>query len=847
MLVVTAVMALILEVLLSTGPHISGASAVLPDGRAFPVVISAEDLDSGLAAVRISPRLSEGAFWSFGDAFQRGLLYRCVDGSAPRFAAGRLSCGDSASRLVPDVSLPVDPAEHPDSNVPPVVPRGEAVYQKPHFLSPWVLPCASALLVLVLLSWWLARRARGLPHPEAEPATRSFDRAAWIAVGLTTALGLGLRLYGLGFEPFEQNEFTYYMSGMGHDSLVGVLLDVNGLAQTHPPLPHLLLRAFRLFGSDEVVARLPSALAGVASIPLVFLLGWRLYGGRLRPAIIAALFAAVAPVHVWYSQDVSPYALTTLFAIVVLLSVERVLADAASRLAWWGTIAGTWGLVYTHYYGVHLSIACYLLLAARVVRLRRDRPDGGWRALGLRVLSSGFAIVAGVVPWIPAFFQGYSWSRSHSTAYQRLAGVYHPTTDHAFDALDTLRLFAGVPLGWRFAALALLGVALLWPRLPTLGPWKRWLLWLPLLWFLPFELLNRATFLAGLYGGWYFGIRYFLFLFPVVWLLMGAWADAAFAKDAPRAQSVTTLAVLVGFCALGAFYSVQLLLRSDKPDVATAAASVTRHLADGDAVIVGPAAFYQHPFHYYATDSSARAELRINHLMQTPAWHRLESGGFWVGLLSDIFEPYPRTLQSAHIRRVWVIDHSQHLFDRREFSDRPSAAIDRLFADGFRMTWRSEAAHDCSVRLFERIEGVPGPPARIHFGWSDGPWIRRFHPPWAYASPGRRVRPGSEVRFTLKPQERLTGLELRAGVLNPDSHAGPERRTPPVGALRVRVNGALVASLRLSEHFRVSPIALPSPVGGEVRIQFDLDRPPPGAPRPPEVVLDWLDLKRARR
>ena len=91
------------------------------------------------------------------------------------------------------------------------------------------------------------------------------------------------------------------------------------------PTYFLLLRPL-VTGSNEHIeirARLISALAGAASIPvfiaLVFL--WR--GGGLT-ALIAGLLLALNPLHLWYSQEARGYALMLLFGAALMLYRYRV-------------------------------------------------------------------------------------------------------------------------------------------------------------------------------------------------------------------------------------------------------------------------------------------------------------------------------------------------------------------------------------------------------------------------------------------------------------------------------------------------------------------------------------------
>ena len=67
----------------------------------------------------------------------------------------------------------------------------------------------------------------------------------------------------------------------------------------------------RVLGTGEVALRLPSALAGIATVPVAWAIGRELAGRRARRSPRAAL-VAVNPLFVWYSQEARAYALFVL-------------------------------------------------------------------------------------------------------------------------------------------------------------------------------------------------------------------------------------------------------------------------------------------------------------------------------------------------------------------------------------------------------------------------------------------------------------------------------------------------------------------------------------------------------
>src|SRR5256714_3005934 len=147
--------------------------------------------------------------------------------------------------------------------------------------------------------------------------------------------------------------------------------------ESSPPLYFALATLWtRMFGDGDAAIRSLSALAGTATVPIVYLIVRELGQGR-GVAQIAALLTAVNPFLVWYSQEARPYALFAFFGAVSLLCLARALHRGSTRdLALFGLAAGA--TIATHYFGVFLVGPELLVLA--VARFR------SWRGLLLAML-----------------------------------------------------------------------------------------------------------------------------------------------------------------------------------------------------------------------------------------------------------------------------------------------------------------------------------------------------------------------------------------------------------------------------------------------------------------------------
>ena len=157
-----------------------------------------------------------------------------------------------------------------------------------------------------------------------------------------------------------------------HHSLWATLRSVSH-TENSPPLWYLLeWLDTRLLGTGAVALRLPSALAGIATVPAAWAIGRELAGRRA--ALTCAAIVAVNPLFVWYSQEARVYPLFVLTAAIAMLCFLRAAAlepsDPASprRLAAFA-LAGSVALL-THYFAIFLLIPMVLWLARDRARLR---------------------------------------------------------------------------------------------------------------------------------------------------------------------------------------------------------------------------------------------------------------------------------------------------------------------------------------------------------------------------------------------------------------------------------------------------------------------------------------------
>ena len=179
------------------------------------------------------------------------------------------------------------------------------------------------------------------------PAVPGGLTADWLAVGALTLIAFLLRVSQL-HQTLVGDEVSTYQDIIGH-SFGNVLSTVHTGAENSPPLFFLLAWIAAKLGDATVWIRVPSLLAGTATVPLVYAIG-RETIGRVG-GLIAAAILALTPFAVYYGIEARPYATMTFFAALSTWALLRAVRTGGVR--WWViyTLAAT-AAAYCHYTGV---------------------------------------------------------------------------------------------------------------------------------------------------------------------------------------------------------------------------------------------------------------------------------------------------------------------------------------------------------------------------------------------------------------------------------------------------------------------------------------------------------------
>ncbi len=159
---------------------------------------------------------------------------------------------------------------------------------------------------------------------DCEPTERSAsERRQKGLVGVVVAGGILLRLVAYLHNRSLWLDEAMVASSVIRRSFLELLLPLDYSQAVPVGFLYLVRAATALFGPGEFALRLVPLLAGLAAVPLFYILARR-YVGR-APALIGLALFAVSENLIYYSAELKQYSTDVLLTILVLLAVEPVL------------------------------------------------------------------------------------------------------------------------------------------------------------------------------------------------------------------------------------------------------------------------------------------------------------------------------------------------------------------------------------------------------------------------------------------------------------------------------------------------------------------------------------------
>lgn len=276
-----------------------------------------------------------------------------------------------------------------------------------------------------------------------------FLRNPKITLAALVLLGIVLRVIQLDVQPlwWDEGYSVYFATRDFADLLARTAVDI------HPPLYYAVMQGWiAALGTDAIVLRALSVLIGAAALPLLYGVARTLFNPRV--ALASAFLLAIAPLHIYYSQELRMYGLVLLLGLASVALQLKIL-DAPFRLFRPSVtlyIVVTALILYTQYFAAFLvaaeiAVVLYLKFRARWKIELRDWVMV-WTAIGALYLP--WVIYAG--PKLLA----YVTSKVGIEQYSQLDPLTY-TVQH-LTAFSTGHVTAWTWIGWGAILFVLLGV-----------------------------------------------------------------------------------------------------------------------------------------------------------------------------------------------------------------------------------------------------------------------------------------------------------------------------------------------------------------------------------------------------
>ncbi|HEU5335980.1 MAG TPA: glycosyltransferase family 39 protein [Terriglobales bacterium] len=503
-------------------------------------------------------------------------------------------------------------------------------------------------------------RSVAAPSPETVPQGRR-ELSPGVGFALLAAImaaGGVLRFLHLTSKSFWLDEgVSVTLSRLDAPNLLHILWR----REANMALYYALLRVWLHFGSGDYFVRALSALISLAAIPVIYLLGKRLF-----TSTTGLLAAALFSVHAWqvrYAQEARSYSLyvllTALSCLFLLAALEK-----PTRRNWAAYAAASVLAIYSHFFSVLVIVA----QGAAVYFLDGDERARAQFRRGLKLIALFFLPLAVFIA---------------SRGAGPISWITRPGGGQVREFLLDLAGNGGEPLLVLYIVCAAIAVAGRgWTRGRQL-PFHSWrylflLSWLcvPVAVTLMFSVV-RPVFLP----------RYLLACVAPLVLL----AASGLARLRPRWVAAIVLAGMLVLSVRGtiAYYRADFDLGREDWRAATQYILSQSRPEDG---ILFHSAQARMPFEYYSEENPARREVRVIF----PDYAGTEKLSYLDFLANAKNAPLAEI--PGHYRRVWLV--LAHNRVKNGQPDSTTAALERFLSQSYVLAQQREFAGNVELRLY---------------------------------------------------------------------------------------------------------------------------------------------------
>ncbi len=247
------------------------------------------------------------------------------------------------------------------------------------------------------------------PHLENQAAQSSGSRFSWLWLAIVPLAALFRFLYLSRKSIYLDEALSVAYAHLSWHDFIQVLRT----GEANMAFYYLLLREMVLIGDSEFWVRLPSVIAGVATVPVVYVLGSKLYDRRT--GLLCSLLLSVNACHVVFSQEARGYAL----ALLLITLSSWLFISGMESPSWkiWSAYAVVGALaVNSHFYAGLVLVAQWLSLLVLPRRMVPLKHFVGALLILAVLISPAVLFVLwhsqGRINWVPPI----SWLELYHTA-----------------------------------------------------------------------------------------------------------------------------------------------------------------------------------------------------------------------------------------------------------------------------------------------------------------------------------------------------------------------------------------------------------------------------------------------
>jgi len=223
------------------------------------------------------------------------------------------------------------------------------------------------------------------------------DYAYYAICGFALAVSISVWFIAIGAPLWFDETGSYYQISAGFS---GIPSHLGGVS--FPPYAYILWLTTKILGASEIALRVPSILAMLGAVYLLYLAARELFERDI--AIIAVIIFCLHPIVIFASIDVRPYAFAVLATNAAILILLRLRHNNSNWLAALFGLMAAW-IVWFHYlFGIILPalVLCFFIV-------KKDDRKTLQRQLG--VAFGAFALA--FLPVIPGLLSMFRTGKSH--------------------------------------------------------------------------------------------------------------------------------------------------------------------------------------------------------------------------------------------------------------------------------------------------------------------------------------------------------------------------------------------------------------------------------------------------